>query len=142
MIASIWVPIVKKIWTGSYVLYAGGWAILMLAFFIYFIDVKGKEKFFTPFKALGMNPLFAFVMAGLFSKILGGMIRWTVPALQDDGTMGEKSYSVLSWFYQHICQPVFGGNNEYASLMYAIIYVLVFTLMAYVLYRKKIVIKI
>ncbi|MBR4438590.1 MAG: DUF1624 domain-containing protein [Bacteroidales bacterium] len=142
MIASIWVPIVKKIWTGSYVLYAGGWAILMLAFFIYFIDVKGKEKFFTPFKALGMNPLFAFVMAGLFSKILGGMIRWTVPALQDDGTMGEKSYSALSWFYQHICQPVFGGNNEYASLMYAIIYVLVFTLMAYVLYRKKIVIKI
>lgn len=142
MIASIWVPIVKKIWTGSYVLYAGGWAILMLAFFIYFIDVKGKEKIFTPFKALGMNPLFAFVMAGLFSKILGGMIRWTVPALQDDGTMGEKSYSVLSWFYQNICQPVFGGNNEYSSLMYAIIYVLVFTLMAYVLYKKKIVIKI
>ena len=141
MIASIWLPIVKKIWTGSYVLYAGGWAILMLAFFIWFIDVKGKEKIFTPFKALGMNPLFAFVMAGLFYKILGGMIKWKVPAVMDDGTMGEKSYSVLSWFYQNICCPVFGGSNEYSSLMYAIIYVIVFTLMAYVLYRKKIVIK-
>ena len=141
MIASIWLPIVKKIWTGSYVLYAGGWAILMLGLFAYFIDVKGKEKAFTPFKALGMNPLFAFVMAGLFSKILGGMIKWKVPAVMDDGTMGEKSYSALSWFYQNVCCPVFGGSNEYSSLMYAIIYVIVFTLMAYVLYRKKIVIK-
>ena len=33
------------------------------------------------------------------------------------------------------------GNNEFASLMYAIVYVIVFTLMAYALYRKKIVIK-
>ena len=149
MIFSIWLPIVKKIWTGSYVLYAGGWAILMLGFFAYFIDVKGKEKIFAPFKALGMNPLFAFVMAGLFSKILGGIIKWKVPMLQDDGTMGEKSYSVLSWFYQNCCCPIFrsdffggnNGNNEFASLMYAIVYVIVFTLMAYALYRKKIVIK-
>ena len=149
MIFSIWLPIVKKIWTGSYVLYAGGWAILMLGFFAYFIDVKGKEKIFTPFKALGMNPLFAFVMAGLFSKILGGIIKWKVPMLQDDGTMGEKTYSVLSWFYQNCCCPIFrsdffggnNGNNEFASLMYAIVYVIVFTLMAYALYRKKIVIK-
>ena len=149
MIASIWLPIVKKIWTGSYVLYAGGWAILMLGFFAYFIDVKGKTKIFTPFKALGMNPLFAFVMAGLFAKVLGQIIKWKVPVLNNDGTMGEKSYSVLSWFYQNVCCPIFrsdffggnNGNNEFASLTFAITYVIVFTLMAYTLYRKKIVIK-
>ena len=54
LVWSLCYPIIKALWTGSYVLYAGGWSILMLAFFIYLIDVKGKEKIFTPFKALGI----------------------------------------------------------------------------------------
>ena len=133
MILSIWLPIIKKIWTGSYVLYAGGWAILMLALFIYFIDVKKKDKLFAPFKALGMNPLFAFVMAALFAKILGRMIVWQ---------SGDTKYSVLSWFFKKVCCPIFGGSNEFSSLFFALCYVAVFTLMAWILYKKKIVIKI
>lgn len=140
-ILNIWLPINKALWTGSYVFYAGGWSILMLALFIYFIDIKGKEKAFTPFKALGMNPLFAFVMAGLFSKVFGRIIKWTYEVVQD-GVVVEKSTSAASWFYRNCCMSVFGGNNEYASLMYAIIYVAIFTLMAMFLYKKKIVIKI
>src|SRR5690554_17539 len=76
MVMSIAIPINKPLWTPSYVLYAGGWSVLMLAFFIYLIDVKGKEKLFYPFKALGHNPLFAFVMAALFAKTLGRIIKW------------------------------------------------------------------
>lgn len=141
MVLSIWLPIIKKLWTGSYVLYAGGWAILMLAFFIYFIDVRGKEKSLLPFKALGMNPLFAFVMAGLFAKILGQMITWTNSA-------GEK-FSVLSWYFKKVCCPIFSNpifgessSNEFSSLFFALSYVAVFTLMAWILYKKRIVIKI
>ena len=129
---SIWLPISKPLWTGSYVLYAGGWATLCLAFFVWFIDVKGKEKFFTPFKAMGMNPLFAFVMAGLISKIFGRMIHWTTP----DG----KATNCLNWFYRNCCASIF-GETEYASLMYALCYVALFLGMAMLLYRKKIVIK-
>lgn len=128
-----WLPIIKALWTGSYVLYAGGWSTIMLAFFIYFIDVKGKEKIFTPFKALGMNPLFAFVMAGLFAKILGRIIKWTAA----DGS----SYSCLSWFYKNVCVAIVGDNNQVSSLMFALCYVVVFTAMAMVLYRKRIIIK-
>lgn len=128
-----WLPIIKALWTGSYVLYAGGWSTIMLAFFIYFIDIRGKERIFTPFKALGMNPLFAFVMAGLFAKILGRLIKWTAA----DGS----SYSCLSWFYKNVCVAIVGENNEVSSLIFALCYVVVFTLMAMVLYRKKIVIK-
>lgn len=130
---SNWLPIIKALWTGSYVLYAGGWSTIMLAFFIYFIDVKGKEKIFTPFKALGMNPLFAFVMAGLFAKILGRIIKWTAA----DGS----SYSCLSWFYKNVCVAIVGENNQVSSLMFALCYVVVFTAMAMVLYRKRIIIK-
>lgn len=138
-VLSIWLPINKALWTGSYVFYAGGWAILMLAFFIYFIDIRGKEKAFTPFKALGMNPLFIFVMAGVLTKLLGRVIRWTYEVVKD-GTVVERSTNVLNWFYRNCCVSIF-GNNEYASLMYAIVYVCIFLAMAMYLYKKKVFIK-
>lgn len=140
VILSIWIPINKPLWSASYVLYSGGWAILMLAFFIYFIDIKGKERYFTPFKALGMNPLFAFVMAGVFAKLFGRVIRWTTIVTMSDGSLVERKISLSSWFYNNCCVSIF-GNNEYASLMYALIYVAIFTAMAMFLYRKKIIIK-
>lgn len=141
LVWSICYPIIKALWTGSYVLYAGGWAAIMLAFFIYFIDIKGKERIFTPFKALGMNPLFAFVMAGLFAKILGMMIKWKSVVTLADGTVTEKSWSVLSWFYNNVCVAIVGENNEISSLLFALVYVAVFTAMAMALYKRKIVIK-
>ena len=141
LVWSICYPIIKALWTGSYVLYAGGWAAIMLAFFIYLIDIKGKEKMFTPFKALGMNPLFAFVMAALFAKILGSIIKWTSSVILADGSVQEKSWSVLSWFYNNVCVAIVGENNQVSSLIFALVYVAVFTAMAMFLYRKKIVIK-
>lgn len=139
-VLNVWVPINKPLWSSSYVLYAGGWAIVMLAFFIYWIDIRGKEKFFTPFKALGMNPLFAFVMAGVFSKTFSRIIKWTVMLPQEDGTFVEKTWSLSSWFYQNGCVSIFGAT-EMASLLYALVYVAIFTAMALLLYRKRIVIK-
>lgn len=113
---------------------------MMLALFIYFIDIKGKEKYFYPFKALGLNPLFAFAMAAIMAKTFGRVIRWETTILQDDGTMKETTISAANWFYQHVCVPLL-GNNQFGSLLYAIIYVSIFTAMAIYLYRKKIVIK-
>ncbi|MBR7157578.1 MAG: hypothetical protein IKD16_04195, partial [Bacteroidales bacterium] len=141
LVWSICYPIVKALWTGSYVLYAGGWSIIMLAFFIYFIDIKGKEKIFTPFKAMGMNPLFAFVMAGLFAKVFGRIIKWSSTITLPDGTIQEKMWNASSWFYNNVCVALIGENNEYSSLMFALIYVTIFMLMAMFLYKKKIVIK-
>lgn len=138
-VLSIWLPINKALWTGSYVFYAGGWAILMLALFIYFIDIKGREKAFFPFKALGMNPLFVFVMAGVFSKLFSRVIRWTYETVQD-GAIVEKTTNLSAWFYNNCCASIF-GDNEYASLMYSLVYVLIFLLLAVWLYKKKIIIK-
>lgn len=141
LVWSIFYPIVKALWTGSYVLYAGGWSIIMLAFFIYLVDIKGREKLFTPFRAMGMNPLFAFVMAGVFAKVFSRIIRWKAVEVLADGTVQEKTWAVSSWFYQRVCVALAGGSNEYSSLLYALVYVAVFMGMALWLYRKKIVIK-
>lgn len=140
VVMSIFIPINKPLWTPSYVFYAGGWSILMLALFIYFIDIKGREKLFFPFKAMGLNPLFAFVMAGVLAKTLGRVIRWTEIAVTDDNTIKESVVSASSWIYRNCCVEVF-GHNEFGSLMYALMYVTLFLLMAIWLYKKKIIIK-
>lgn len=140
LVLSIFIPINKPLWTPSYVFYAGGWSVIMLAFFIYLIDIKGKEKLFFPFKALGLNPLFAFVMAALFAKTLGRIIKWQTVVTLEDGTFKEITMNASSWFYQNCCVSLL-GHNEFASLLYALVYVAIFTLMAIYLYKKKIVIK-
>lgn len=140
VVMSIFIPINKPLWTPSYVLYAGGWSILMLSLFIYFIDIKGKEKIFFPFKALGLNPLFAFAMAAIMAKTLGRILRWETMVLQDDGSMKEVTINAASWFYQNVCVALL-GHNEWGSLLYALLYVSIFTGMAIFLYKKKIVIK-
>ncbi len=54
---SPWFPIIKKIWTSSYVLVAGGWSMLLLALFYWIIDIKGWKKWAFGFVVIGMNPL-------------------------------------------------------------------------------------
>ena len=130
---SIFLPISKPMWTGSYVLYSGGWAIFILAFLIYILDIKGWDRWSKPFNALGRNPLFAFVMASLLVRLLRGIIHWTDAA-------GE-TVTPLGWFYDNCCVPLCCGNNEFSSLLYALCLVALFTLMARWLYKKGIIIR-
>ena len=140
VVLSSFIPITKPLWTPSYVLYAGGWSVTMLALFIYFIDVKGKEKVFFPFRAMGLNPLFAFVMAGVFAKTLGRIIKWKEIMVTDDWQIKEVTVSASTWIYRNVCVNLL-GHNEWGSLMYALMYVTVFLVMAMWLYKKNIIIK-
>ena len=77
---------------------------------------------------MGLNPLFAFVMAGVLAKTLGRVIKW------------NETDSASSWIYRNCCVELL-GHNEFGSLLYALMYVGLFLLMAIWLYRKKIIIK-
>ena len=50
-------PIIKILWTSSYVLVAGGLSLLLLALFYWVIDVKGYRKWAFFFIVIGMNPI-------------------------------------------------------------------------------------
>ena len=129
---NVWLPI-NNLCGPAPMLYIPADGYNVLCIFIYFIDIKGKERCFTPFKAMCMNPLFAFVMSGVLVKLLGRVITWT-------NAEGVRT-SALSWLYKTCCVSIF-GNNEYASLMHALIMVAIFLVMCMALYRKKIFIKI
>lgn len=72
-------PINKHIWNSPYVLYAGGWCLLLLSFFYWAIDVKGYAKWTFFFTVIGMNAIFIYVAQQIidFGKIadvfLGGV---------------------------------------------------------------------
>ncbi|MCP4612227.1 MAG: DUF5009 domain-containing protein [Planctomycetes bacterium] len=50
-------PIIKILWTSSYVMVAGGLSLILLALFYWVIDVKGYSKWAFFFIVIGMNPI-------------------------------------------------------------------------------------
>ena len=62
MIWSIWMPIIKIIWTSSMALYAAGLSFILLGVFYYFIDYKGYRRGITWLKVYGMNAIAAYML--------------------------------------------------------------------------------
>jgi heparan-alpha-glucosaminide N-acetyltransferase len=58
-------PIVKKVWTPSWVLFSGGFCFLALAGFSWLIDVKQNAKLAFPLIVIGRNSITAYVLADL-----------------------------------------------------------------------------
>ena len=123
-------PINKKIWSPTFVLVTCGLASSFLALLIWIIDVKDKKAWTPFFESFGINPLFMYVTGAIFS-ILFGNIRFTY---------GEKSISIHRYIYGEVLQPFLG--DYLGSLVYALFFVSLVWAIGYVLYRKKIYIKI
>ncbi|MFM7520955.1 MAG: acyltransferase family protein [Planctomycetota bacterium] len=68
-------PIVKRIWTPSWVLYSGGWCFLLLAAFHTAIDVKGWRAWAWPLEVVGMNSIAAYLIAHLWEKFIFGALE-------------------------------------------------------------------
>jgi predicted acyltransferase len=63
-------PIIKRIATSSFVLASGGWCLLALSLFYWWIDITNHRKHLQFFTVVGMNSLFIY----LFIEIVAG--RW------------------------------------------------------------------
>ena len=132
-------PINKKIWTSSYTLFTSGLALLVLSVMIYVIEFKdwrgGWSRFFDVF---GKNALFIFVLSGALPRLLA-LIR--IP--ENISADGKQHYtSPFGWFYDNICKAILPVDPRVGSLVYAICFILLMWLFAWVLDRKKIYIKV
>lgn len=58
-------PVVKKLWTSSFVLVAGGWSAILLGVFYWVVDVQGWRRWATPFVWVGANPISLYIASGL-----------------------------------------------------------------------------
>ena len=74
--------VIKKLWTSSFVLVAGGWSAILFATFYWLVDVRQSRWWIAPFVWVGANPVFLYVCSGLgYFRILTERI--TGPGVSD-----------------------------------------------------------
>ena len=119
-------PINKALWTSSYVLFTGGLALQFLAFCYWLIDIKGYRRWAKPFEIFGMNAIALYVGAGLMATLFGEIKAGGQP--------------LGGWIYENLFASWASPVN--ASLAFAISFVLVWLFFMWLLYRRRIFIKI
>lgn len=120
-------PINKALWTSSFVLVTAGWANLALALIYYLTDVRGV-RFGSIFRYAGANAIILYFLSSFIGKILGQI-------KVSDGT------SMHGWFFKTIYIHDF-LSMQMSSLLYALTVVTFYCLLAYLLYKKGIFIKV
>ena len=128
-VLAIWLPLNKRIWSPSFVLVTCGLAMLLLALII-LLEQKtpllrkdeqgGGSPLAVFFLVFGMNPLFLYVLSELMAIVFGHF------GIND---------AIFNGIHSVISAP------KWASLAYALTFVLINWLVGYVLYRRKIFIK-
>ena len=113
-------PVIKKIWTSSFVLLTSGWAFLVFGFLIWLIEIQNFRKGMKPWIIFGSNAIAIYILADVFETFfLRTGIHDRMMELMD-GT---------------------GMTLQFASLLWALFSLGVCFAASWLLYHKKIFIK-
>lgn len=126
ILGNIWswdFPLNKNLWSSSFVLYTAGLAAMVLALCLFFIDVQGYKKWSRPGVIFGANAITVYTIAGI------------LPTLFVSSGFGNLKAS----FFEKLVS--LGVLPEVASLLYAVFFTLICFIPAYILYQRKIFIK-
>src|SRR5690606_10497894 len=128
-VAEVWdsvFPVNKGLWTSSYVLLTTGWSLMIISALILLIEVFSVKKWTYFFEVFGKNPLFIFVMSGVFAKLMG--IIWI------------EGGSMKPWLHRNFFLSWLDDYN--ASLLFAVVFMLLMWLMGYWMDKRKIYVKV
>jgi predicted acyltransferase len=112
-------PVVKRIWTPSWVLYSGGFCFLFLAGFYAVLDVLGVRFWAFPLQVIGMNSIAAYCMAALFEDFIGSSLNIH---------LGRNIFKIM--------------GEPYAPLLHGAAVLLVLWLILFWMYRRKLFLRI
>ena len=113
-------PLNKRIWSPSYVLVTCGLASLLLGLLVYVIDIQGRQTWALPFRVFGTNALALYVGSELLAILFG-------------------HFDVSTFIYDALHALIL--PSKWASLAYALTFVLINYAIGYLLYRRHIFIK-
>ena len=133
MIGLLWdqvFPINKALWTSSFVVFTAGMAALGLALCYWLVDLRGRRRWALPFVVFGVNAIAAYFLSSLMAQELG------MPRLAGDGAGG----TVKGWIFNNAFASWLSPVN--ASLAFALAFVLFWMGVMWVLYRRRIFIKV
>ncbi|PKB17778.1 acyltransferase family protein [Flavobacterium sp. 5] len=122
-------PINKALWTSSFVLYTAGLATLTLSILYYCIDIANYKKGTKLFLIWGVNPMIVFFLSEIIPQAMV-MISFPNPKTP------TENINLLDYLYVAGVKPFF--NNEMnASLVFALLYVGLWSIMLAYFYKKK-----
>jgi len=123
-------PINKSLWTSSYVFFTGGLALEFLALCYWLIDIKKYQRWAKPFVVFGVNAIVLFVGTGVMARLMGLIkLPW-----------GSTQISLQGWIFQKLFLSWASPLN--ASLAYAIAFILLWLGLMWILYSRKVFIKV
>jgi predicted acyltransferase len=123
-------PINKKLWTSSYVLFAAGFSLLLLALCLMLVDRRKssvKSRLLAPWVVFGTNAIAAYVFSELLQSTLNSIHL-------------QQGVNLQRWIYLSIQHVV--PNLAFASLLYSVGFVMVCLVFVDVLYRRNIFLKV
>jgi len=127
-----WFPINKNLWTSSFVLFTGGFALMFLALLYWAMEIKKWRGFWTmPILVFGMNAIAGFVADSL---VYGPGYSFTVNN-PGGGTMSWHE-AAQAWLMS------LGANAANASLIYSLAALLFCWTSLWLLWRKRIFLKV
>lgn len=126
-----WFPINKNLWSSSYTVFTAGMALLIFGFCYWVIDVRGFRKWTLPFVVYGMNAITVYVLSSLMGK---ASVTWKM--MQLDGRWVPIKTFVYAKFFSPLAMPI------NASLLFALAYVLLWMGIMWILYWRRVFIRI
>ncbi|UJH69176.1 acyltransferase family protein [Allomuricauda sp. SCSIO 65647] len=120
-------PINKALWTSSFVLVTAGWANIFLALIYYLTDVKGL-RFGSIFRYAGANAIVVYFMSSFVTKLF-----YSIKVNEDTSLHG--------WLFDTLYAHEF-MSMQLSSLLYGLTIAAFYCLLAYVMYKKGIFIKV
>jgi predicted acyltransferase len=119
-------PINKNLWTSSFVLFTGGFAMLALSACYWIVDVRAWRAWAEPFLVFGMNAILAYALAALVSEVSTDF--------EFTGSHGRQT-TLHGWIYNKYFVPHASPVN--ASLAFAVFFVFVIFVLLWPFYRGK-----
>jgi predicted acyltransferase len=141
---SPWFPINKNLWTSSYVLFSGGISPVLLALCSWLIDQRRMNErpvgraLLWPWIVFGSNAIAAFVLSNFIVEVML-WIRVPAGALVNPGAPAS-SISAWLWVYQHGFAR--GHSTEMSSLAFGLVFTALCFIPNWILWRRKIFLKI
>jgi predicted acyltransferase len=130
---NVWFPINKNLWTSSYVLFSTGIALNAFAICYWLVDIRHIRWWTKPFVVYGMNALFVYFISAIFGRTIKRLIFITDSA-------GIR-HNLKDYLFLNFVQPWFRSPYD-ASVAWALCMVLFWLGILWILYKKKIFIKV
>ena len=124
-------PINKALWTSSYVFFTAGLGLQLLALCYWLVDIKGYRRWAWPFIVFGVNAIALYVGSGLMADTM---------ELIDMPNGAGRTTSLQGWIFHHFFLSWTSPIN--ASLAYGVAFILFWLFLMWLLYRKRIFIRV